>query len=52
MWGSGSKNEFTIPSYFEEISKIRSANFGETGYTSTQALHLLIKYIDFSNPKL
>jgi len=52
MWGSGSRNEDTIPSKFERISNIKSINFGETGYTSTQELNLLIKYISFSNPKI
>lgn len=52
MWGSGSKNELTIPSYFERFSNIKSANFGETGYTSNQELNLLIKYISYSTPKI
>ncbi len=51
MWGSGSKNEFTIPSYYEKISKNKSINFGETGYTSSQELNMLLKYINLGKPE-
>ena len=51
MWGSGSKNEFTIPSFYEEMSNKKSINFGETGYTSSQELNMLLKYINLGKPK-
>ena len=51
MWGSGSKDEFTIPSYYEKISNKSSINFGETGYTSSQELNLLLKYINLGSPE-
>jgi lysophospholipase L1-like esterase len=51
MWGSGSKDNYTIPSYYEQISNKSSINFGETGYTSSQELNLLLKYINLGSPE-
>ena len=51
IWGSGSKNEFTIPSFYEVLSNKKSINFGETGYTSSQELNMLLKYINLGKPK-
>lgn len=42
-WGTGAKDEYTIPSYlskkiYEEDYTVQVTNFGESGYTNTQEL--------------
>lgn len=43
IWGSGSKDDVTIPSYFEKIANVPTFNFGEGAYISHQSLNLLVK---------
>ena len=42
MWGTGSNDENTIPSLYSKEYKLKTYNFGESGYTSRQSLALLI----------
>ena len=43
VWGTGSRDENTIPSVIEKLSKQSVLNLGESGYTSSQELNLLMK---------
>jgi len=45
MWGTGSSDEFTIPSQFSRITNFKSYNFGETGYSARQSLASYINFI-------
>lgn len=47
LWGTGARDEFTIPSYFSKLLNYKKKkyfvfNYGETGYTFTQELVQLI----------
>jgi lysophospholipase L1-like esterase len=45
MWGFGSSDKHTIPSYFQNFSGIKSFNFGESAWTSDQSLMYLIRLL-------
>ena len=51
-WGTGSRNEETIPALIEKISGISTLNLGETGYHTSQSLNLLIREIVNHKPKI
>ena len=42
LWGSGSKDEFTIPSYLAQISEKKIRNYGMGGWIVRQELNQLI----------
>lgn len=42
LWGSGSKDEFTIPSYLSQISGLKVRNYGMGGWVVRQELNQLI----------
>ena len=53
LWGTGVKDDQTIPAIFEKLSNMPSSNFGESGYTTQQNLNLLIKnYLMGGKPKI
>lgn len=43
IWGTGSKDDLTIPAFYQKISGLPTFNFGEGAYISHQSLNLLIK---------
>ena len=43
IWGTGSKDDLTIPAYYQKISGLPTFNFGEGAYVSHQSLNLLVK---------
>ena len=45
MWGTGSSDNHTIPSYYNSFTNIPVYNFGETGWDSRQSLNQLINAI-------
>ena len=45
MWGTGSSDNDTIPSFYAKKTKSKVFNFGETGWTSRQSLNQLINII-------
>ena len=51
LWGTGARDEFTIPALLEELIESKGAvdveviNFGESGYVSTQEIILLIRQL-------
>lgn len=45
MWGTGSRDEQTIPANLERIAGRRTFNLGESGYEAHQSLNLLMKLI-------
>jgi lysophospholipase L1-like esterase len=45
MWGIGSPDADTIPSWFARINKIHAENFGEDGWVAHQSLSLLIQLL-------
>lgn len=45
MWGFGSSDKYTIPSYFQKFSGTKSINFGESAWTSDQSLMYLIRLL-------
>ena len=54
MWGTGARDNFTIPSIFaKQLAKrginAQIINFGETGYVSTQEMILLIRELQKGN---
>jgi len=54
MWGTGSRDDFTIPSIFSKrLAKngvnAQIVNFGESGYVSTQEVILLIRELQKMN---
>lgn len=49
MWGDGSSDEGTIPSWFAKINNTNVANFGEAGYSARQSLNLLLTLISEGN---
>ncbi len=51
VWGTGSRDFETIPSFLESLSNKKVINMGEAGYTTTQELNLLIKNLTFFKPK-
>ena len=52
MWGTGVRNEGTIPSIFHKKTKKKVFNFGESAWTSRQSLNQLISVIgDGYKPK-
>ena len=46
MWGTGSRDNETIPSYLAKKYKYKVINYGESGYTSIQNLQMLIRSIN------
>ena len=44
LWGTGSKDEHTIPSFLQSMlgKRYKLYNYGETGYVSTQELNYLL----------
>ena len=51
IWGTGVRNEDTIPSILETLSGISTFNFGESGYQTSQEFNLLMKEIVNHKPK-
>ena len=52
IWGTGTSDDSTIPSFFAKISGEKVTNFGETGWNSRQSLNQLINLIgDGKEPK-
>ncbi|MEE8576558.1 MAG: SGNH/GDSL hydrolase family protein, partial [candidate division Zixibacteria bacterium] len=54
MWGTGSRDDFTIPSIFSKrLAKYgvnaQTVNFGESGYVSTQEVIMLIRELQKMN---
>lgn len=54
MWGTGARDDFTIPSIFSKrlaANKVNAqvTNFGESGYVSTQEVILLIRELQKGN---
>ena len=51
MWGTGSKDEHTIPSFLQSKLKLdyKITNFGESGYVAAQELNLLLEQISIGN---
>ena len=51
LWGTGARDEFTIPALLEELIESKGGvdveviNFGESGYVSTQEIILLIRQL-------
>ncbi|MGE0255068.1 MAG: SGNH/GDSL hydrolase family protein [Alphaproteobacteria bacterium] len=45
IWGTGSRDEDTIPSQFARITGFHAENFGETAYTAHQSLVRLIQLL-------
>lgn len=45
IWGFGSNDKNTIPSHFQNLSGIKSYNFGESAWTSDQSLMYLIRIL-------
>src|SRR5262245_43968292 len=45
MWGTGANDEGTIPSQFAALTRMRSDNFAEAGYTAHQNLMFLIQLL-------
>jgi hypothetical protein len=45
MWGTGVRDDATIPSQFAARTGIWSENFGEIGYTAHQSLMLLVQLL-------
>lgn len=41
IWGSGLSDDYTIPSFFSQISKRKSYNYGETAFIARQSLAYL-----------
>ncbi len=52
VWGDGSRNKDTIPSFIEKLSGFSVLNLGEHSYTTTQELNLLNKEIVKHKPKI
>jgi lysophospholipase L1-like esterase len=46
MWGTGVRDDGTIPSQFAAAIGYRSENFGETAYTAHQSLVLLLQLLE------
>jgi lysophospholipase L1-like esterase len=46
MWGTGVRDDGTIPSQFAAATGYRSENFGETAYTAHQSLVLLLQLLE------
>ena len=52
IWGSGVRDELTIPARLEALTGAKTFNFGELGYTAHQSLNLLMKsYVAGGRPK-
>jgi len=51
VWGTGADDKNTIPSLIEKLTNISTLNLGETGYTTTQELNLLLKELVKHKPK-
>lgn len=52
MWGTGARDNETIPAEFKKISHLATFNFGQPGYTSHQELNLLMKtYLAGGHPQ-
>jgi lysophospholipase L1-like esterase len=45
MWGTGVRDDGTIPSQFAAATGLWSENFGESGYTAHQSLVLLVQLL-------
>ena len=45
IWGTGARDDGTIPSQFVALTGLWSENFGESGYTAHQGLTLLIQLL-------
>jgi lysophospholipase L1-like esterase len=45
MWGTGARDDGTIPSQFAKATGFWSENFGESGYTAHQSLMLLVQLL-------
>ena len=52
IWGTGTRDYETIPALIEKKTGTSTLNLGETGYTSSQQLNLLIKNMIKHNPKI
>ena len=51
MWGTGARDDETIPAYLEKITSRRTFNLGESGYVAHQSLNLLMKlFIEGGRP--
>ncbi|HEY9886764.1 MAG TPA: hypothetical protein V6D02_00080 [Candidatus Obscuribacterales bacterium] len=50
IWGTGVEDGETIPAYFEAISKVPSANKGETAFVSRQSLNQFINLLTTTTP--
>lgn len=51
-WGTGSDDKNTIPSLIEKLTNISTLNLGETGYSTTQELNLLLRELVKHKPKI
>lgn len=51
IWGTGSKDEHTIPSFLQSQlgQRYKVYNYGETGFVSTQELNYLLKQLALGN---
>ena len=51
LWGTGSKDEHTIPSFLQSKLNIdyKITNFGESGFVAAQELNLLLEQISLGN---
>ncbi len=52
MWGTGARDNETIPAFVQKFSGKTTFNFGETGYVAHQSLNLLMKaYLEGGKPE-